>query len=358
MPHHARCASTDSSLHFVTGGTGLIGGEIILALTARGHRVRALVRASSDAHARERLLARLSKSDAFRAESTCLVDAIAGDTTVAGLTASRAPFDRVSTVIHCAANTEFSERAAEQVWATNALGAHHLVTALSDSAPTPRLILVSTASVTTAPEGRCLAEDAPHAGHANAYTESKRAAEATVLASGLDAVIVRPSIVLSRGVRDRAMARSILWAVPIMSELGEVPIEAGAVVDIVPVDFVARALAGLATSGPWPHRIFHVSAGRDSRSFAELQAHVSDALPQYRRIRPTGRSVNGRRTLPRLMRPIEAYLPFINANVCYANDRLIGALGEDGCPPRSVEYLPGLVSQITLNEALAEMARP
>ncbi|HEY3160688.1 MAG TPA: NAD-dependent epimerase/dehydratase family protein [Vicinamibacterales bacterium] len=38
----------------VTGGTGLIGGEVMLALARRGEAVRAVVRAASAAHARVR----------------------------------------------------------------------------------------------------------------------------------------------------------------------------------------------------------------------------------------------------------------------------------------------------------------
>ena len=135
---------------------------------------------------------------------------------------------------------------------------------------------VSTASVVTAPSG-CITEEAPFAGHENPYTQSKREAEAIALASGLDIVIVRPSIVLSRGVDDRAMARSILWAMPIMIEVGEVPIDPHARVDLVPVDFVADAILHLAQKPQLAHRLYHVSAGSRSHSFTEIQigrAHV------------------------------------------------------------------------------------
>jgi hypothetical protein len=42
------------------------------------------------------------------------------------------------------------------------------------------------------------------------------------------------------------MARSILWTVPIMGELGEIPVDPDAYVDLVPVDYVADAVAQLA----------------------------------------------------------------------------------------------------------------
>jgi hypothetical protein len=61
----------------------------------------------------------------------------------------------------------------------------------------------------------------------------------------------------------------------------------------------------------------------------------------------------------RLLRPLEAYLPFINANVRYTNDRLAAEIGpEAATPPSAVTYVPELVGFISLNEALVEMYRP
>ena len=71
------------------------------------------------------------------------------------------------------------------------------------ASPRARIVFVSTASVTTAPERTAITEEAPYAGHANTYSRSKREAEQLLMASGLDPVIVRPSIVLSRGIHDR-----------------------------------------------------------------------------------------------------------------------------------------------------------
>src|SRR5437867_1846622 len=71
---------THSGITLVTGGTGLIGGEVILALARSGEAVRAVVRGESCAHARRRLIERLEKSDAYSARLLPLIDAVAGDT--------------------------------------------------------------------------------------------------------------------------------------------------------------------------------------------------------------------------------------------------------------------------------------
>jgi len=64
----------------VTGGTGLIGGEVVLALARSGEPVRAVVRACSNAHARSRLEERLRKSTAYCSHLMSRIEAVAGDT--------------------------------------------------------------------------------------------------------------------------------------------------------------------------------------------------------------------------------------------------------------------------------------
>ena len=341
----------------VTGATGLIGGEVVIALANAGRPVCALVRAASHAQARQRLFERLEKSSAFRRDLVHLIDAVSGDTAREMFGTTQWSPGGIGAVVHCAADTKFSE--SESVWHTNVAGARNLVALVRAVSPAARVVFVSTASVVTAPAGACLDEDAPYAGHANTYTRSKREAEAIVGVSRLDAVIVRPSIVLSRGVRDRAMARSILWAVQIMRELGDVPVDPDAHIDIVPVDWVACAILRLTEKPALKHRRYHVSAGRGSFSFTQLREEVIKHHPELRGVRPRGRNAQiSHRALARLLRPLELYLPFINADVRYENDRLAEEIGASALPPSATAYLPGLIGQISLREAYEEMHQP
>lgn len=347
----------DRAVTLVTGGTGLIGGEVIVALARGNEAVRAVVRATDAAEARRRLLARLEKSDGYSPQLLPLIEAVAGDTTQPLFGLERPSLADVHCVIHAAANTQFSRRQDEQVWNTNVSGARHLVDVGRELPRGSRLLFVSTASVTTAPERTCIDEEAPFAGHANTYSRSKRRAEAIVRASGLDIVVVRPSIVLSRGVRDRAMARSILWAVPIMGEVGDVPIDHDACIDLVPVDYVAEVIARIARRPSLEHTLYHVSAGRDACTFGELRDAVIARHPKLGRIRLRGRGHTlSDRTRAHLMRPLDAYLPFINAGVRYANDRLVSEAGASA--PSALTYVADLIGEITLREALDEMYQP
>jgi nucleoside-diphosphate-sugar epimerase len=222
-----------------------------------------------------------------------------------------------------------------------------------------RVVFVSTTSVATAPESACLSEDTPFAGYSNAYTRSKREAERIVREGDPDAIVVRPSIVLSRGVRDRVMARSILWAVPIMGELGDIPIDPDAHIDIVPVDFVASAIVDLALKPQLRHRVYHVSAGREAETFRGLREASIREHPKLDRIQLVGRhAIVSGRARERLLRPLTLYLPFINADVTYGNDRLLEELGSRAVPPRAASYVPALIGLISLREAFDEMYQP
>lgn len=308
--------------------------------------------------ARRRLVARLEKSAAWRPQLARLIQPVQGDTTREMFGLTGAHLGSVETIVHCAANTQFGDREDGSVWDTNVGGARNLVAVARSAAPGARVVFVSTASVVTAPEGACFDEDAPLAGYANTYTRSKREAEAIVRGSGLDVLILRPSIVLARGVRDRAMARSILWAVPIMGELGDVPVDPDARIDLVPVDYVARAIVRLLSKPALGHAVYHISAGEGAHTFAELWDHVARANPSLPPVRPLGRHGRVARAPERLLRPLGSYLPFMNANARYSNERLVREIGADGEPPPALSYVGALVGLISRREALDEMQRP
>lgn len=342
----------------VTGGTGLIGGEVILALARQGIEVDALVRGTTPAHAGQRLEQRLRKSHWFDPVLLSRIRVLPGDTTSPGFGIADGLIQPVDSIVHCAANTEFSDRQSEDVWRTNVSGAEMLVGFARAHAPSSRVIFVSTASVTTGPHGALVNEDAAFQGHENPYTLSKRAAEAVVRSSGLDTVILRPAIVLSRGIEDEALARSILWAVPIMREIGEVPVDPASHIDIVPVDYTAECIAAVVRSPSLKRRLYHISAGQTAESFREILAAIADECPEYRVISPIGTEHRARKGFGRLMRPLKNYLPFINADIRYANERLLEDFSGVGLPVLASSYVPTLVATISLAEALSEMFLP
>ena len=137
------------------------------------------------------------------------------------------------------------------------------------------------------------------------------------------------------------------------------PIDPDAHIDFVPVDYVARAIVRLAVKPALKHPLYHVSSGSGSQTFDALLKRVVDQCPELDCIQPLGRHANiSPRMRERLLRPLDAYLPFINADVSYSNQRLVDEIGPHAKAPSALTYVPQPVAMITLREALDEMARP
>lgn len=168
----------------VTGASGFLGSRLAAALAARGARVRAMVRASSDLSRLAGLRVELARADLrSRAE---LAAAVAG----------------ARLVLHCAARVaDWGDR--DEFLRTNVQGTALLVDTCLD-AGAPRFVHVSSLSVLGLPrDGRCVDETAPPAARAeHPYMESKLGAERVVLAGirrGLPATIVRPGVMWGPG---------------------------------------------------------------------------------------------------------------------------------------------------------------
>lgn len=224
----------------VTGTTGMIGAEVMATLLDRGWRVRALVRAADRPTAAHRITDRLHEAD--RADLIPYLDgtaltALPGDVTREHLGLSEddsAAVHSISAVVHCAAETSFKPDAPTQT--VNVGGTRNVIAFARAMRPSPRLVHISTAYVQMGPFHAEIAEDEPSDTlYDNTYVRSKREAEQLVRDSGLDALALRPSIVLNRTHKDRRMRRSILWVIPAMAQLGDVPVDPDARLDIVPV---------------------------------------------------------------------------------------------------------------------------
>ena len=150
-------------------------------------------------------------------------------------------------VVHCAADTSLGGRDAGRQ-ALNVEGTRRLLRWLARGAPPPALVHVSTAYVCGARSGPVAEAPAPRDGFNNGYEASKAEAERLVSASGLAAVIARPSIVVGRWA-DGALARfdNVYGLIRLCGEgkLRELPAAAQASLDLVPIDHVVGGLVDL-----------------------------------------------------------------------------------------------------------------
>ncbi len=346
----------------VTGGTGLIGGEVVATLLERGWNVKALARGKDAVEAARRIRERMVRSGRHGSAGERL-ECFAGAVTESDFGLRPAALQGLRAILHCAGETAFNED--ERCWSTNVGAAERLVELARRLKNPPRIYFVSTASVCMSPRHSEITEDTPFGGYENGYTRSKRRAEQVLLESGLDVVVLRPTIVFSRGVEDRKMARAMLWVIPALMELGEAPVNPEDRIDIIPVDFAADAIERFLRIPKPRHRRYHISAGWDgSATCGEFRDAVAEVDPRAARIamgaRPGGAAKRAQDQLRRrLEEAISHYVPFMSADIAYSCGRLREEVGPDLGPcPKVTEYVDGLLGQFEYQEGIEESARP
>ena len=342
----------------LSGATGLIGGELMLVLAARGIYSTAVVRAADDVKAKARLMDRLQKSRLYKPEFSEFVSAFAGDIESPDFGLKASALQSFDVILHSAASTSFKPDAG--VYPINIKAATNFAGILKNLKPSQRGFFVGTAAVTMEPRGVIL-ENMPFAGYANDYIRSKRDAETLLRASGAPFVSLRPGIVLSRGIDDVKLARNMLWAIPVMAELGEVPLDPRARLDFAPVDFVASAFAEMLLKNDLAHDCYHVSTGEGSLTFEALAKELSLTMPGIKKLVMRGRDFVPVPTFARqrwMFAALQPYLPFLTADAVFSNARLRAEIGTFAVAPAPTSYLGDLLGTFSLSDAVRQMYTP
>jgi nucleoside-diphosphate-sugar epimerase len=342
----------------LTGATGLIGGELMLILAAKGIRSTAVVRAADKAQATARLIDRLQKSVLFKPEFVELVAAEAGDIEAPDFGLKTSVLQSADVILHSAASTSFKSDAG--VYPINIKAATNFGGILKNLLPSQRGFFVGTAAVTMEPRG-VITEDMPFAGYANDYIRSKRDAETLLRATGVPFVSLRPGIVLSRGIDDAKLARNMLWAIPVMAELGDVPLDPLAKLDFAPVDFIASAFAEMLFKDHLAHDCYHVSTGEASMTFQALADELILTMPGIKKLVMRGRDYVPVPSFARqrwMFAALQPYLPFLTANAVFSNDRLRAEIGTLAIAPAPISYLGEMLGTFSLSDAVRQMYTP
>jgi nucleoside-diphosphate-sugar epimerase len=182
----------------LTGATGFLGRALVRALLAQqaDREVWAIVRPTNG-------LSGSARPELHGLRGLPRFHMVAGDIELPGFgfgadddPAAVLPRG-IDACFHLAARTEFRDRWREQTFLANLGGTRHLVEFLKRLPRFGKLYHVSTAYVSGIGTGMIdeTLHDRP-AGFANAYEESKHAAESVVAGSGLDWTILRPSILI------------------------------------------------------------------------------------------------------------------------------------------------------------------
>jgi thioester reductase-like protein len=271
----------------LTGATGFVGMELLARYLERGQRkIFALVRASDDAAARDRIdrvLVNLLGAGADRYAPR--VEAIAGELTAPRLGLDAERFERlageVGTIVHSAASVSFALPLRE-ARAINLDGTRHMLELAElarERGGLERYGHISTAYVAGTHAGR-FAECDLDVGQQfrNSYEQSKFEAEQLVRSHhDLPFTILRPSIVVGDRRSGWTAAFNVLyWPLRAFARglFTDVPAIPTAPVDVVSIDYVCDAIHELCESPGGIGETYHLTAGSHASTIQEI-AHAA-----------------------------------------------------------------------------------
>lgn len=341
---------------FLTGSTGYIGGYIAAGLLA-GHRdpLSLLVRAKNQREAEQRLWQSLQLHFGFPVFSEHLATRIRifrGDLTAERFGLSdddyRDLVDSTDSIIHCAASlNRKSEKQCLNVNLRGTLEVIQLARRVQNIRGLRRYSHVSTVAVAGKRQDAIVTEDASidwTLSDYDPYARTKKFCEHMVrqLLPDVPRTIFRPSIVLGDSRRAETSQFDMVRAFVFLAGLPVLPLRPDDRVDIVPVDYVARAVVALHQKDQPLFDTYHLASGAASQTFRELTDALAEAAgwrkPLYlpRLIRSFGSTVN------RLSRRggrighgaslMKVFWPYLVWNTVFDNARVVAEMGEAPAP--------------------------
>jgi len=238
----------------VTGGSGLVGNELITQLLAQGKAVRAIYNKTPLANFNSPLLQQ------FQCD---ILDVVGLEEAMQGITQ----------VYHCAAIVSFDPKRATELFKINVEGTANVVNAALD-AGVKKFVHISSVAALGKVEGQVITETTiwTEENNKSVYGKSKYFGELEVwrgVSEGLNAVIVNPSLILGAG--DWSAGSSKIFK----SVYNEFPWYTDGVAGFVDVRDVARAMISLMDSDVINQR-FILSA--ENKSFEEAFILIAKAF--------------------------------------------------------------------------------
>jgi thioester reductase-like protein len=340
----------------LTGATGFVGMAVLARLLAADHEVHCLIRASDDAEADSRLRAVLHR---VQAPATGRAVAIAGDLTAPRLGLGERHDEiaaGVGTVIHSAASVAF-DLPIEEARAINVEGTRRVLDFAGAVPDLQRVAYVSTAYVAGNRRGTVYEDDRETGAFRNSYERSKHEAEAVVRSSTLPWTIARPSIIVGESTTGWTASFNVLYAPLRAFAAGAYPVlpaRRRSPVDVVPVDYVADAVAALARHPEAVGGTYHLTAGSHASSVGEIMSLTTErferAAPRLVPPRAYRRFLHPlvlRRAAPstrRVLERSEVYFPYFAMRMRYDDARARALLEPMGiAAPRLADYFERIV---------------
>jgi len=336
---------------FLTGSTGYLGSYLAAGLfTGYRDSLNLLVRARSEQEARERLWQSLQLHfdfPEFRDYLTTRVRIFLGDLTSERFGLSDDEYHKLiestDSLLHCAASlNRKSEKQCLNVNLRGSLEVIQLARRIQNRSGLRRYSHVSTVAVAGTRQDEVVREDKAidwARSDYDPYARTKKFCEHMVaqLLPDVPRTIFRPAIVLGDSRRPETTQFDMVQAFSVLANLPVLPLRADDRIDIVPADYVSKAIVTIHQKESAAHNTYHLSSGTGSQTYREL----TDALakeggwrkPMY--VSSLGSPFSGtvswlskkKNDLGRGASLLKVFWPYLVWNTVFDNSRVVAELG-------------------------------
>ena len=337
---------------FLTGSTGYLGSYLVAGLlTEHRDTLNLLVRAKTEQEAHERLWTSLQLHFAFPEFLEFLntrVRIFRGDLTsdLFGLSDDEyhALVDSTDSLIHCAASlNRKSEKQCLNVNLRGTLEVIQLARRAQNRHGLRRYSHVSTVAVAGKRQNEIVTEDGAidwSRSDYDPYARTKKFCEhmANQLLADVPKTIFRPSIILGDSRRGDTSQFDMVQAFHVLAQMPVLPLRPGDKIDIVPANYVGKAIVNIHQKDKPAHGIYHLSSGTGSQTYHELTDVLAQAggrmRPKYSPWlgRTFSRTVNwaANRTgaIGHGASLLKVFWPYLDWNTVFDNSRVVAELGE------------------------------
>ena len=350
---------------FLTGSTGYLGSYVAAGLLA-GHRekLNLLVRAKTEQEARERLWTSLQLHFAFPEFLEYLdtrVRIFRGDLTGEefGLPGDeyQALVDTTDSLIHCAASlNRKSEKQCLNVNLRGTMEVIQLARRAQDRHGLRRYSHVSTVAVAGKRKDEVVTEDRAidwERSDYDPYARTKKFCEymAHRWLPDVPKTIFRPAIVLGDSGRPETSQFDMVQAVHFLARLPVLPLRPHDRIDIVPANYVGKAVVTIHQKDAPAHGIYHLSSGRGSETYVEITGAIAKAGGMRRPwfwpwlggpfSRAANWTANRGGAVGHAASLLKVFWPYLDWNTVFDNSRVVAELGE--APAGFSTYAAGLL---------------
>jgi thioester reductase-like protein len=352
---------------FLTGATGYIGSYVAAGLLERSSdRLALLVRAKSPAEAEERLWKSMQLHMGFErflelVRTRC--DLYLGDLTFPGLGLAPAARDTLvrsmDSVLHVAASlNRKSSKACFNVNLRGTLSVIKLARDAQDHHGLRRFTDISTVAVCGERQDALVSEDDIvdwERSDYDPYARTKKFCEHMLheLLPDVPGTVLRPSIVLGDSRFPETTQFDMVRAFVMLAQLPVLPFKPDWRLDIVPADYVSKAIVQIHQTDRPRYTSYNLSSGTSSLTYRQIVDALEAAGSTVRhRFAPWlngafTRTIDAASNTPRgwgVSLPaslLKVFLPYLNFNTVFDNRRVVEELGE--APRPFDQYATGLL---------------